>query len=337
MSANGGILAIEKLRKEFKRVTALDGIDIALDKPGVYGFLGPNGAGKSTTFKLICALLRPTSGRIFVDGIDVQKNTRAAVSKLGVQFDSPGFYPYLTGRDNLSVITRWLDNPPDSGRVDELLAFVGLKDAAHRKVGGYSWGMRQRLGLASALISDPKLVLLDEPTNGLDPAGIADVRRLLPSLARDEGRTVLVSSHRMDEVEQVCDHVTIIHEGQIVAAGTPEELAATEDSIEIRCEDPAAAADCLKQQDGIEEIQVTGARTVLIQAPGLPASRLNELLVGHKIPVEQVMRRRESLEQVFFRLTGTGMDATREDGMGDVSVPGRRAPGGESKQGDGTQ
>jgi ABC-2 type transport system ATP-binding protein len=326
MNATDGILTIEKLRKEFKRVTALDGIDIVLDKPGVYGFLGPNGAGKSTTFKLICALLRPTSGRIFVDGIDVQKNTRAAVSKLGVQFDSPGFYPYLSGRENLTVITRWLDDGPKPGRVDELLAFVGLKDAANRKVGGYSWGMRQRLGLASALISDPKLVLLDEPTNGLDPAGIADVRRLLPALAHDEGRTILVSSHRMDEVEQVCDHVTIIHEGRIVAAGTPKELAAAEETIEIRCDDPHAAADFLRRVEGITAVLVTGAETLSVHAPGVPASRVNELLVGQKIPVEQVMRRRESLEQVFFRLTNTGMSAPSANETDDVSEPGRRAP-----------
>jgi ABC-2 type transport system ATP-binding protein len=321
VSTTTGILVIEKLRKEFKRVSALKGIDIVLDKPGVYGFLGPNGAGKSTTFRLICALLRPTSGRILVDGIDVQKNTRAAVSKLGVQFDSPGFYPYLTGRENLTVITRWLDGTPDPGRIDQLLKFVGLENAANRKAGGYSWGMRQRLGLAAALISDPKLVCLDEPTNGLDPAGIADVRRLLPSLARDEGRTILVSSHRMDEVEQVCDHVTIIHEGRIVAAGTPGELAAAEDSIEIRCEDPNAAAEFLRKLDGIAEVQVTGVGTLSIQAPDVPASRINELLVGQKMPVEQVMRRRESLEQVFFRLTNTGMSTPQPGGS-----PGRRAP-----------
>ncbi|UCH85383.1 MAG: ABC transporter ATP-binding protein, partial [Candidatus Latescibacterota bacterium] len=212
-------------------------------------------------------------------------------------------------------IRQWLDIGPGPGRIDELLAFVGLAKAANRKVGGYSWGMKQRLGLASALISDPKLVLLDEPTNGLDPAGIADVRRLLPSLAHDEGRTILVSSHRMEEVEQICDHVTIIHEGQIVAAGTPDELAADEGSIEIHCEDAAAAGESLKTLDGVDDIQVTGAATLLVRAPGVPASRINQELVNRNIAVEQVVRRRESLEQVFFRLTntGAGMREARHD------------------------
>lgn len=311
MSGAGSILVVDKLRKEFKRVTALDRLDIVLEKPGVYGFLGPNGAGKSTTFKLICALLRPTSGRVLVDGIDVQKDTRRAMSKLGVQFDSPAFYPYLTGRENLTVISRWLDEPVHHGRIAELLAFVGLTNAANRKVGWYSWGMKQRLGLASALISNPKLVLLDEPTNGLDPAGIADVRRLLPALARDEGRTVLMSSHRMEEVEQVCDHVTIIHEGRIVAAGTPGELAGHDDAIEIHCDDPHAAAGLLRELDTVVSTRVTAAHVLEIHAPNTSASHINQHLIGHGIPVEQVMRRRESLENVFFRLTGVREEAPR--------------------------
>jgi len=302
------ILVIEKLRKEFRQVVALDGIDITITRPGVYGFLGPNGAGKSTTFRLICSLLRPTAGRVVVDGADVQRDPRRAVSRLGVHFDSPSFYPYLSGRDNLTVFARWLDERVSAERIDELLSLVGLTKAAHRRVAGYSWGMKQRLGLASALLSDPKLVLLDEPTNGLDPSGIADIRRLLPKLAHDEGRTVFLSSHRMEEVETVCDHVTIIHEGSIVASGTPDELASDGEVIEVHCKNASEAAAILNELDGLDSIAVTSAGRLEIRSTGIETSRINQHLIERGIAVEQVIKRRESLEQVFFRLTGTSQE-----------------------------
>jgi len=243
------ILVIENLCKQFGSVRALDGIDVALDAPGVYGFLGPNGAGKSTTFKIISTLVKPSAGRVLIGGVDVHKDPRRAVARLGVQFDASAFYPYLTATDNLHVQSLWCDTGIPESRIRELLTQVGLEKAAKRKVGGFSWGMRQRLGLASALLADPLLLLLDEPTNGLDPAGIADMRKLLPKLARDEGRTIFMSSHRMDDVERVCDHVTIISEGSIVAAGRPSELVAGSESLEdvflrlTRGEEVAAAGD----------------------------------------------------------------------------------------------
>lgn len=309
MGENANILVVDKLRKEFKRVQALRDIDIVLDKPGVYGFLGPNGAGKTTTFKLICGLLHPTRGRVLVDGIDVARSPREAMTRLGVQFDSTSFYPYLSGRDNLLVIARWLDTAIDTARTDALLDQVGLSGAADRKVAGYSWGMRQRLGLASALLSDPRLVLLDEPTNGLDPAGIADIRGLLPRLARDEGRTVFVSSHRMEEVEQVCDHVTIIHEGAIVASGTPGELASAETAVEIHCGDPHGAAQILEKMAGGMTVSVISASALRVQGGGATPGAINKHLVEHGVAVEQVFDRGESLEQVFFRLTGEQSDS----------------------------
>jgi ABC-2 type transport system ATP-binding protein len=164
--------------------------------------------------------------------------------------------------------------------------------------------MKQRLGLASALLSDPQLVLLDEPTNGLDPGGIADVRRLLPKLAYEEGRTVFLSSHRMEEVEQICDVVIIIHQGKIVASGTPAELAAHGTAIEIRCGDPATARNILEKMGGVKKITQVGADRLKVHAPELPASRINQLLIENGIAVEEVVQRRESLEEAFFRLTG---------------------------------
>ena len=326
MTANKPILVVNKLRKDFNRVKALRDIDIVLDKPGVYGFLGPNGAGKTTTFKLICGLLHPTSGRVLVDGIDVARSPREAMTRLGVQFDSPVFYPYLTGRDNLLVVARWLDGTVDTGRVESLLGQVGLSDAAGRSVGGYSWGMRQRLGLASALLSDPPLVLLDEPTNGLDPAGIADIRSLLPRLAHDDGRTVFLSSHRMVEVEQICDHVTIIHEGTIVASGTPDELASPETAVEVHCGDPHGAARILESIGGGARIHVISASALQVHGGETTPAQINRHLIEHGVAVEQVVNRGESLEQVFFRLTG----APRELGEpGESGNPGDPRKAGE--------
>lgn len=316
-NAEQSVLVVEKLVKDFGRTRALAGIDIAIDGPGVYGFLGPNGAGKTTTFKLIAGLLRPTSGRVRIDGADVHSNRRRAVSGLGVQFDGPVFYPYLSGCDNLRVVARWLGDDLEQ-RIGELLAMVGLDDAADRAVAGYSWGMKRRLGLATALLSDPKLLLLDEPTSGLDPAGIADVRRLLPRLAHAEGRSVFLSSHRMDEVEQVCDHVTIIHRGEIVAGGTPAELAADDNVIEIQCEKATAAVAILGGLSDIIKVEQTAADRLEVFAPAVRASRINQFLIDQGVTADQIVVRRESLEDVFFRLTDrVSGDGDTAKGTGD--------------------
>jgi ABC-2 type transport system ATP-binding protein len=301
------VLVIEKLEKRFGRVTALGGIDMSLAGPGVYGFLGPNGAGKTTTFNLVCGLLRPTGGRVLLGGIDVQRDTRSAVRSLGVLFDMPAYYPYLTGTENLEVFSRWLGGTR-TGRIERLLGLVGLSKAMERTVGGYSWGMKRRLGIAAALLSDPRLLLLDEPTNGLDPAGIADMRRLLPHLAWEEKRTILLSSHRMEEVSQICDHVTIIHEGAIAAAGTPGELSRAEPWIEIECADAERAAGMLANHERTKRLERTGSNTVRILAPGWSAGRINGLLVGAGIEVRRIEEKRESLEEIFFRLTGAKTD-----------------------------
>jgi ABC-2 type transport system ATP-binding protein len=301
------ILVVKKLRKVFGRTTALDGIDIEIGEPGVYGFLGPNGAGKTTTFKLITGLLRPTSGSVSVAGADVGDNPIGAASRVGVQFDQPAFYPYMSGRDNLRVAARWLGLELET-RITELLLLVGLDGAADRRVDGYSWGMKQRLGLASALLSNPPLLLLDEPTSGLDPGGIADVRRLLPKLAHEEGRSVFLSSHRMDEVEQVCDHVTIIHHGRIVASGSPASLSTDDNLIEIQCEKAAAAVDVLKGLSEVIQVTQIARDRMEILAPALRAGRVNQFLVERGIMADQIVVRRESLEEIFFRLTGTGSD-----------------------------
>ncbi len=303
------MLRVEKLEKRFGRVHALKGIDIVLDRPGVYGFLGPNGAGKTTTFKLIGGLLRPTSGRILIGNIDVRAETAKAVSRLGILFDQPAYYPYLTGRENLSVFNRWMGRD-DQNRAGRLLDMVDLGGAGGRKVGGYSWGMKRRLGIAAALLGDPEILLLDEPTNGLDPAGIADMRKLLPRLAWEEGRTVLLSSHRMEEVSQICDHVTIINRGEIVASGSPAELSTGQPWIEIESPDVDMAARFLEESGLTDDIKRKSATVIEVLAAGKKPSAINALLVENGLEVTGIREKRESLEDIFFRLTG-GVDDDR--------------------------
>jgi ABC-2 type transport system ATP-binding protein len=308
MSENNTVmLRVEKLDKQFGRVQALKGVDIVLDKPGVYGFLGPNGAGKTTTFKLIGGLLKPTGGTVLIDGVDVKTDTARAVSKLGILFDQPAYYPYLSGRENLSVFNRWM-GLDDTDHADRLLDMVGLGGAGGRKAGGYSWGMKRRLGIAAALLGDPAILLLDEPTNGLDPAGIADMRKLLPRLAWEEKRTVLLSSHRMEEVAQICDHVTIINKGEIAAAGTPAELSTGVPWIEIESPDADRAVKLLEKSGMIREIRRKSAVLIEVMAAEKTASSINTFLVENGLEVTGVREKRESLEDIFFRLTEGGDD-----------------------------
>lgn len=304
---NPAVLSVRKLVKNFRNVEAVRGIDITLIKPGVYGFLGPNGAGKTTTFKLISGLLKPTSGTIEICGLDVGADSSRAMSELGILFDSPAYYPYLTGRENLEVFARWIGRDL-SDRIGELLEMVGLSKAYSRKTGEYSWGMKRRLGIAAALLSDPKLLIMDEPTNGLDPAGIADIRRLLPDLAYGQGRVVLLSSHRMEEVDQICDQIMIINEGEIVASGSRSELSSSKPVVEVVCDDAAQAISLLSKIQGIDGIEQTGPGRIRLLAPGLPAAAVNSVLVENGITVNQVMEMVESLEDIFFRLTGNKND-----------------------------
>ncbi|MDZ7859940.1 MAG: ABC transporter ATP-binding protein [Candidatus Krumholzibacteriota bacterium] len=295
------VLNIENLSKNYGRTRALRNINIVLDSPGVYGFLGPNGAGKTTTFKLICALLKPSRGRILIGGKDVQKDKKRALSRVGVQFDSPAFYPYLTGSENLRLITKWSRNT-ESTDIEKLLTFAGLRGTESKKVKEYSWGMKQRLGLVSALIGNPELLLLDEPTNGLDPAGIANVREFLPRLAHEEGRTLLLASHRMEEVEQVCDKIIIINKGIIVASGKPSELSCGK-TIELVLDDTDLAVKLLKKHfKGKGVITLSDNKIQLIE-PGLETDDIKALLRENSIDLKKINKKRESLESVFLRLT----------------------------------
>jgi ABC-type multidrug transport system ATPase subunit len=218
------VIEIEGLRKAYRRrrgmTVAIDGLDLTVPEGGVYGFLGPNGSGKTTTIRCLLGLARPAAGTIRLLGRPVPEGLRDAVRRTGAIVETPAMFPTITARENLRLLASVDRIGPR--RVDEVLAVVGLADRADDLVKRYSLGMKQRLGLAAALLKDPELLMLDEPANGLDPAGMREVRQLLRRLA-DDGRTVFVSSHILAEIESTCDHVAILAQGRLVTHGTVDE------------------------------------------------------------------------------------------------------------------
>lgn len=276
---------------------------LALEVPAgsVYGFLGPNGAGKTTTIRLLLALLRSEAGEIHIFNEPLTWSQRAPLREVGSMVETPSLYPHLTGRENLEVTRRLVDGKP--ARIDEALALVGLAPDADRRVHEYSLGMRQRLGIALALMREPRLLVLDEPTNGLDPAGIVELRALLQRLAREHGITVFLSSHLLTEVEQIASHVGVLHQGRLLFQGTQETLRQRYgDPLTIRCGDARAVCDSLAGLG--EEPQWLDDDTVSVAAPRRADHEINRHLVERGHAIHAFGRRPHSLETLFFELTG---------------------------------
>jgi ABC-type multidrug transport system ATPase subunit len=277
-------------------IVAVDRLDLRVRRGEVYGFLGPNGAGKTTTLRMLVGLIRPTSGRAQVLG--APPGSRPALARTGALIEAPGFYPSLSGRDNLRVLARHAG--VSEGRIAGALDAVGLADRGGDDFRTYSLGMKQRLGIAAALLKDPELLILDEPTNGMDPAGMAEMRTFIRDLGQ-ERRTVLLSSHLMTEVEQVCDRVGVISRGALVAEGTVDELRGRERLL-LRAEPLDEAVRLVGSLRGIED--VTRFDGVLRVAAGsVPAHEIARALVEAGLAVNELRPDRASLEEVFFELT----------------------------------
>jgi ABC-2 type transport system ATP-binding protein len=292
------VLATHDLKKSFGSVAAVDGVNLEVRRGEVFGFLGPNGAGKSTTIGMLLGLLRPSAGRVEILGEPVGPGHTGALRRTGALLGSPALYPYLSGRDNLLLLARLA---PGIGpeRVDEVLAQVGLSEAAERKVSGYSTGMKQRLGLAAALLARPELLILDEPTNGLDPPGMRDMRELVRSLA-DGGLTVFVSSHLLHEVEQVCDRVAVLNRGRVVAQGPVGELLGGKTVVRVTVTAPQDAAAVLNKLPGVQDIKVNGRG---FEVCGLSGQAVIAQLVASGHVPSEVTAGRGDLESVFLALT----------------------------------
>lgn len=294
-------ICLENVSKSFgrrkKRVDAVRQISLEVATGQVFGFLGPNGAGKSTTIRMIMDLIRPSAGSVKLFGQAVQGNYKL-MRRVGALVEGAAFYDFLTGRKNLEIFAQTGDCY-DPARIQSLLVQVGMADRADRKVQGYSTGMKQRLGLAAALLNDPDLVILDEPTNGLDPAGIQDVRHFIRNLAAEQGKTVFLSSHLLGEVEQVCDQVAIINNGRLVQMGNVAEMLSTQTTIRLEATPQAQAVAVLQTKWTVVE----NGRWLQIQAEREAVPAIMQQLVSAEVQVFQVLVQQQSLEALFLAAT----------------------------------
>ena len=302
------------LSKRYGELAAVDGLDLTVDRGELYGFLGPNGAGKTTTIRMALGLIHPTGGRIEVLGSSVTAG-RGPLERVGALVEEPAFWPYLSGRRNLEAFARAgigrADIRARLGRIDEVLHTVGLTDAAGKRVKQYSQGMRQRLGIALALLGDPDLLTLDEPTNGLDPSGMREIRELLRRLA-DRGTTIFISSHLLAEVEVMCDRVGVMARGRLVAEGPPGTLRGTTDRICITVDDADAARAVLAELPDVSVAPTTPGPGILdvMLSDGSGAAEVNAALVRGGIRVHALEPQRDTLEDVFLHLV-EGFDVPR--------------------------
>lgn len=298
-------IRVENLSKTFgrrpkKRIQAVRNITLEIRAGQVYGFLGPNGAGKTTTIRMLLDLIRPTAGDAYIYGKHVRRD-HAVLRRVGALVEGAAFYNFLTGRRNLEVLARTA-NHYDPRRIDALLEQVGLAQRAHQRVKGYSTGMKQRLGLAAALLSDPDLLILDEPTNGLDPGGMHEIREFIRRQADDHGKTVFLSSHLLGEVEHVCDRVAIINLGEIVREGAVADLLEGKSHLRVEASPLDRAAEVLREHWPVEK----NTLWLTVSAAREDTPHVVRRLVEHDVDVFQVTSQRQTLEEYF-------LDVVREE------------------------
>ena len=309
-AATGGVLAARTrgLRKTFRGTVAVDRLDLDVPEGSVLGMLGPNGSGKTTTIRMLLGLVTPTAGEVELLGQRLPGGAGRALPQVGALVEGPGFHPFLSGRDNLrrcAAAEPLLATRDIAKAVDDALEQVGLTDARNRKFRAYSLGMKQRLGLAAALLVPRRLVVLDEPTNGLDPGGTREIRRVIAEL-HAAGTTVVVSSHLLSEVQATCTHVAVLHKGNVVAQG---ELAPL-----LEAGNPTLIVHTPQVEQGVEALRANriGARAVtdglLVDLTGTSAPAVVQTLVKADVPVHEVLRQRADLEELFARLTDAEPD-----------------------------
>ena len=296
------ILRTVGLTKKFGKRTAVNNLNLEIRKGEVFGFLGPNGSGKSTTVSMIVGLIAPTSGSVNAFGMNLKENYWPIMRRLGATIESPAFYPYLSGWDNLALFSIAIGGIPES-KIKEVLERVNLLDRAKDKYKQYSLGMKQRLAIAGALLRDPELIILDEPTNGLDPAGYKEVRDLIPILA-SENRTIVLCSHLLHEVEKVCDRVAIIKEGNVLACEHIQVLLAKGQMLQIKVENPQQAMAVLKKFEWVKNVTQSEGY-LLIDAPKEDSQRISKILAENNIFVSELSVKGSDLESVFLELTGS--------------------------------
>jgi lantibiotic transport system ATP-binding protein len=295
------VIETNSVSRRFGKVVAVDGVDLCVLPKSVYGFLGPNGAGKTTTIRMLLGLIRPDGGEIRVLEQSLTRNRLAVLQRVGALVEAPSLYPHLTGRENLEVTRRLIGAWPE--QIDRVLEIVKLEQDADRLVRGYSMGMRQRLGIALALLNEPDLLILDEPTNGLDPAGIREMRDLISRMPQEQGITVFLSSHLLSEVEQIATHIGIINQGRMLFQGTLDDLhARRREQVSVGVNRTSEAIEVLKRAGWSPHLNGNRHVHIPIKRHDEPM-RLNALLVGQGFEVDHLSVDQPSLEDIFLELT----------------------------------
>lgn len=294
------VIATQGLSYSFGKEKVLNEVSLQVPKGSIYGFLGPNGAGKTTTIKILLSLLKAEAKNVFLFGKELSQNRIEALSRIGALVEQPAIYPHLTGRENLRNRALLLQIPKQ--KVEEILALVDLTDAANKKAGKYSLGMKQRLGIGLALLNDPELLILDEPTNGLDPNGIIEMRNLLRKLSVEQGKTIFISSHLLSEIEKIATHVGIINKGKLVFQGSIEELhQVNKPFIQVQVNDVTDAANLLLRKGFQPEIE--HANLVLPYTSHQQMGNVNTLLVQSGFTVFSINNSKKDLEHLFLNIT----------------------------------
>jgi ABC-type multidrug transport system ATPase subunit len=299
------IIKVSNISKYFKEIKAVDDLSFSINEGDIYGFLGQNGAGKSTTIRILLTLIEPTSGEVEIFGMNLRTHRKEILRKIGAVIERPDLYKYLTAYENISLFAKMSGIKVSKGRLMEQLEQVGLAERAHSKVKTYSLGMKQRLGIAVALVNDPQLVILDEPTNGLDPQGIADVRNLILHLSRNQHRTVLVSSHLLSEIELIANRMLIVDKGKKIVEGNVQELFdPAEMIVELQTVNAAKTAEAINNSYWKKYFQKQHQETFIFKMHKNEIPALNNYLVSKEVEVLSIQPR-HSLEDYFLSLTSS--------------------------------
>ena len=296
------VIVIRNLTKKFGRITAVNGLNLTVHRGDVFGFLGPNGAGKSTTIRMMLGLVRPSSGSINIFGQPLQSDRKTILSRVGAIVEKPDFYIYLTAFQNLRMLANISGRSIADNRIWEMLETVGLADRAHSKVKSFSHGMKQRLGIAQALLHDPDLIILDEPTTGLDPQGMKEIRDLIRQLSREQGKTIFLSSHILKEIEEVATRVVIIDKGSARIEGEVNELLNRDLSVTFRVDDVQRAQNALAQTPFKKHLTEVRGSQLIFSVTEREIPGLIQLLTAAGIKITAVIPRR-SLEDFFLKIT----------------------------------
>ncbi len=294
------VLELANLRKTIKGKEIVKGVNLTLNPSQIFGFLGPNGAGKTTTIRMIVGLIKPTEGSVTICGYSVAHNFVKALSNVGCIIESPDMYKYLTGMENLLQLAA-MDKKISKQRINDVVEMVGLQHRVNDKVDTYSLGMRQRLGIAQAIMARPKLLILDEPTNGLDPAGMTEFRKLIRKLAYEDGMAVFVSSHLLLEIQQMCDVVSIIKQGSVITTTLVQDIL-HDDKIEWQLNDPEKAITLLREHWNIVAVRLKND-TISADIGQHSLDKLNEFLIREGIALTYCSTKQHTLEDLFLDLT----------------------------------